>query len=66
VQKGVRTRLINHWANRANPRLNTKILFYWMFKFLGCSPRVKIVELFDYCAYYRFRKLTTLAFIVFE
>jgi len=67
--------LVNHWANRANARdlallgvsrLNTKILLYWIFKFLGCSPRVRNVERFDYCVYYRFRKLTTLAFIAFE
>jgi len=30
-------------------RLNTKVFLYWFFMFLGCSPRVKIVELFDYC-----------------
>jgi len=30
-------------------RLNIKTLFYRFFMFLGCSPRVKIVELFDYC-----------------
>jgi len=49
---------INHWVNRANARdlallgasrLNTKILLYWFFMFLGCSPRVKIVELCNYC-----------------
>jgi len=49
---------INHWANRANARgltllgasrLNIKTLLYCFFKFLGCSPRVEIVELFDYC-----------------
>jgi len=34
--------------------------------FLGWSPRVTIVELFDYCVYYiyRLRKLMTLTFIV--
>jgi len=51
---------INHWTNRANARglallgasrLNTKILLYWIFQFLGCSPHVKIVELFDYCVF---------------
>jgi len=50
--------LINHWANRANARshallgasrLKIKILLYWFFVFLGCSPRVKNVEIFDYC-----------------
>jgi len=30
-------------------RLNIKTLLYLFFMFLGCSPRVKIVELFDYC-----------------
>jgi len=30
-------------------RLNIKRLLYWFFVSLGCSPRVKIVELFDYC-----------------
>jgi len=30
-------------------RLNTKTLLYWFFTFLGCSTRVKIVQLFDYC-----------------
>jgi len=30
-------------------RLNIKTLFYWFFMFIGCSPRIKIVELFDYC-----------------
>ena len=64
---------INHWANRANARglallgasrLNVKTLLYCFFMFLGSSPCVKIVELFDYCVY--LRKLTTLAFTVFE
>jgi len=27
-------------------RLNMKTLLYWCFVFLGCSPRVKIVDLF--------------------
>jgi len=49
---------INHWAKRANARglallgasrLNIKTLLYRFFMFSGCSPRVKIVELFDYC-----------------
>ena len=66
---------INHWANWANAwglalfgvsRLNTKTLLYWIFMFLGCSPRLKIVELFDYCVYHRLSNLTNLAFIVFE
>ena len=30
-------------------RLNIKTLFYWFFMFKGCSPRIEIVELFDYC-----------------
>ena len=30
-------------------RLNIKTLLYWFFMILGCSPRVKIVELFDDC-----------------
>jgi len=29
--------------------LNIKTLFYWFSIFLGCSLRVEIVELFDYC-----------------
>ena len=33
-------------------RLNIKTLLYWFFIFLACSPRVKIVELFDYCVCY--------------
>jgi len=49
---------INHWANRANARglallgasrLDIKRRLHWFFMSLGCSPRVKIVELFDYC-----------------
>jgi len=49
---------INHWAKRGiargltllgASRLNAKTLLYWFFMFLGCSPRVKIAELFDYC-----------------
>jgi len=30
-------------------RLDIKTLPYWFFIFLGCSARVKIVEVFDYC-----------------
>jgi len=30
-------------------RVNIKILLYWFFRFLGCSPRVENVELFDDC-----------------
>jgi len=49
---------INHWANRANARglalwglaleyqNNTPLLDFMC---LGCSPRVKIIEVFDYC-----------------
>jgi len=69
-------RPINHWANRANARglallgssrLDIKKLLYWFFLFLGCSPRVKIVELFYHCVWHiRSGKLVTLAFIVFE
>ena len=68
---------INPWGNRANDRmlallgasrLNVKALLYWFFMFSGCSPRVKIAELYDYCVYYciycKLRELTTLAFIV--
>jgi len=47
-------------------RLNIKTLLYWIFMFLGCSPRLQIVELFDYCVYHRLRSLTNLALIVFE
>ena len=47
-------------------RLNIKTFLYWIFMFLGYSPRLKIVEIFDYCVYHRLRNLTNLAFIVFE
>ena len=49
-------------------RLNIKTLLYWFFIFLGCWPRVKIVEFFEYCVWYigQGNKLITLAFIVFE
>jgi len=30
-------------------RLNIKTLLFCFFMFLGCTPRVKIAELFDYC-----------------
>jgi len=30
-------------------RLEIKTRLYWFFILIGCSPRVKIVELFDYC-----------------
>jgi len=33
-------------------RLNIKTLVYWFFIFLGFSPGVKIVELFDYYVWY--------------
>ena len=58
---------INHWANWAS-RLNIKTLLHSCFMFLGCSPRVKIVEILVtlFSIYCRLRKLTTLAFIVFE
>ena len=36
----------------AASRLDIKTLLYWFYIFLGCSPRVKIVELFDYCVWY--------------
>jgi len=59
---GARQGQINHWANRANTQdftllgashLYIKIpLLYCFFMFLGCSPRIKIVELFDNCIYY--------------
>jgi len=29
-------------------RMDIKTLLYWFFVFLGCSPRVKMVELSDY------------------
>jgi len=66
---------INHWANRANARglallrasrLNIKTFFYWFFMFVGCSPRIKIVELFDYCVNIRVEETDNLAFIVVE
>jgi len=52
---------INHLENQANARglallgasrLNDKTPLYWFFMFLGCYPRVKIVELFNYCVCY--------------
>ena len=48
------------------PRVWISKYSYWFFMFLGWSPRVTIVELFDYCVYYiyRLRKLMTLTFIV--
>jgi len=46
---------INHWQigqMHGASRLNSKTLFYWFFMFSSCSPRVKIVELFDDCVWY--------------
>jgi len=67
---------INLWANRTNAwglamlgasRLNIKTLLHSCFMFLGCSPRIKIVILVTlFSMYCRLKKLTTLAFIVFE